>query len=92
MFDGVIRGLEANLTKTVVKCESFEHYFERRLLDQDFSFSVQSVNAILATILADINTLYATNITLDCGVIATTSKEYKRGETFLKVLQDMAGL
>lgn len=91
MFDGVIRGLEANLTKTVVKCESFEHYLDRRLLDQDYTIT-DYVHNILAEILVDINAVYSTNITLDCGIMTTTTKEYKRGETYLKVLQDMAGL
>lgn len=47
MFDGVIRGLEANLVKTTIKCESFEHYFDRRLLSSDQSFVNQSVNTII---------------------------------------------
>lgn len=90
MFDGVIRGIEANLIKTTLRCESFEHYFDRRLLDQDYVIT-NTVDYILADILWDINTKYQTNITLDCGVSTTTTKEYKRGESFLKILQDMAG-
>lgn len=50
MFDGVIRGFEANLAKTTIKCESFEHYFDRRLLDQDYTIT-NTVDFILADIL-----------------------------------------
>lgn len=90
LFDWVIRGIEADLTKTSIKCESFEHYFDRRLLDQDYTMT-DYVHNILWEILVDINAKYATNITLDCGILTTTTKEYKRGESYLKVLQDMAG-
>jgi len=91
MFDGVIRWFDADITKTTIKCESFEHYFERRLLVQDYTLN-DSINNILTDILVDINNTFQTNITLDCLVTATTTKQYKRGETYLKVLQDMAGL
>lgn len=91
MFDWVIRWFDADITKTTIKCESFEHYFERRLLGQDYTLN-DSINNILTDILVDINNTFQTNIVLDCLVLVTTSKEYKRGETYLKVLQDMAGL
>lgn len=90
IFDWVIRWFEADLEKTSIKLESFEHYFSRRILHQDYIFTDQSVDTILQTILDDINTRYQTNITLDCGISTLTSKEYKKAETFLKVLQDLA--
>lgn len=91
MFDWVIRWFDADLTKTNIKLESFEHLFERKLLHQDYTFTDQSVDTILQTILDAINTRYETNITLDCGITDLTTKEYKKAETFLKVLKDLAG-
>lgn len=90
MFDGVIRGFEANLVKTTIRCESFEHYFDRRLLATDQSFVAQSVNTIIQGLLTTINGAYNSGITLDCGITTLTSKQYKRGESFLKVLKDLA--
>jgi len=90
MFDGVIRGFEANLVKTTIRCESFEHYFDRRLLATDQSFVSQSVNTIIQWLLTTINGAYNSGITLDCGITTLTSKQYKRGESFLKVLKDLA--
>lgn len=90
MFDGVIRWFDADLQKTSVKLESFEHLLDRRLLHQDYTFTDQSIQTILSTILWDINTRYQTNITLDCGITTLTSKAYKKAETFLKVLKDLA--
>lgn len=91
MFDGVIRGFSATLTTTSVKLESFDHLFDRKLLHSDYTYTDQSIDAILVDILGDINTRHETNITLDCGVTDLTSKEYKKGESFLKVLKDLAG-
>lgn len=91
MFDWVIRWFDADLDKTEIKLESFEHLFDRRILHQDYNLSSQTVDTILQTILDDINTLYDTNITLDCGITDTTSKTYKKAESFLKVLKDLAG-
>lgn len=51
LFDGVIRGLEADLTKTSIKCESFEHLFDRRLLTTSYTLNNQTVDAILTTLL-----------------------------------------
>lgn len=90
MFDGVIRGFEANLVKTTIRCESFEHYFDRRLLSGDYSFVNQSINTIIQGLLTNLNGAYNSGITLDCGITTLTSKEYKRGESFLKVLKDLA--
>lgn len=90
MFDGVIRWFDADIDKTEIKMESFEHLCERRLLHSNYSFSWQTIQNILQTILNDINTRSQTNITLDCGISTTTSKEYKKGDTFLSVLQDLA--
>ena len=90
MFDGVIRWFDAWLDKTTIKLESFEHLLSRRLLHQDFTFTTQTFDYILQTILDHINWIYQTNITLDCWIITTTSKTYKKGETVLKVLQDLA--
>lgn len=92
LFDWVIRGVEADLEKTSIKLESFEHLLDRRLLHQDYTFTTQSIDTILTTILGAINTRYQTNITLDCGITETTSKDYKKAESFLKVLKDLAGL
>jgi len=91
MFDWVIRGFDADFEKTTIRLESFEHLFDRRLLHQDYNFSNQTVDSILSTILSAINSLYNTNITLDCGITTTTSKDYKKAESFLKVLKDLAG-
>lgn len=90
MFDGVIRWFEANLTTLSVKLESFEHLLDRRFLHMDYVSVSQTVDSVLSTILDDINTLYDTGITLDCGITDLTSKEYKDWESFLKVLQDLA--
>ena len=90
MFDGVIRGFEANLVKTTIRCESFEHYFDRRLLSGDYSFVNQSIDYIIQGLLNNLNSAYNSGITLDCGITTLTSKEYKRGESFLKVLKDLA--
>lgn len=90
VFDWVIRWFDADLTKTSIKLESFEHLFDRRLLHLDYTFTDQSIQTILSTILWEINTRFATGITLDCGITTTTTKEYKKGETFLKVLKDLA--
>lgn len=92
LFDGVIRGIEANLDATSIKCESFEHYFDRRILQNTYTYTWATIDAILTAILNDINTIYNTNITLDCWITTTTSKTYNKGETFLKVLKDLAGL
>lgn len=89
IFDGVIRWFESDLTKVSIKCESFEHYLDRRIMNQDYTMT-NTVHNILSLILTDLNTNYATNITLDCDIVAVTSKEYKRWESYLKVLQDMA--
>jgi len=78
------------LDKTSIKLESFEHLFERRLLHVDYTFTNQSVDTILQTILDAINTRYNTNIVLDCGITTLTSKTYKKAETFLKILKDLA--
>ena len=51
MFDGVIRGFGASLTTTSVKLESFDFYFEKRQLHNDYTFTDQSVDAILVDIL-----------------------------------------
>lgn len=92
MFDWIIRWFDADLEKTSIKLESFEHLFDRRLLQNNYNYTGATIDAILTTILNDINTTYNTNITLDCWIITTTSKIYNKGETFLKVLKDLAGL
>lgn len=43
----------------------------------DYVSVSQTVDSVLSTILDDINTLYDTGITLDCGITDLTSKEYK---------------
>lgn len=91
MFDGVIRGLDADLSKTTLRCESFEHYLERRLLGGDYSFTGQTIQNIIQGLLNNLNSAYNSGITLDCSITTTTTKEYKRGESFLKVLKDLAG-
>jgi len=91
MFDGVIRGFDADLNKTSVKLASFEHLLDRRLIHSDKSFSSVSVDSIVSDVLSEINTRYETNITLDCGITDITSKEYKKAETGLSILQDLAG-
>ena len=91
LFDGVIRWFDADIDKATVQLSSFEHYFERRILHQDYTYTGIQINTILADILDDINTRYETNITLASEVTTTTSKTYKNWETFLKVLQDLAG-
>lgn len=91
MFDGVIRGFEANLNKTRVICESFEHYLERRLLGGDYTFTGQTIDYIIQGLLNNLNSAYASGITLDCGITTLTTKTYKQGESFLKVLKDLAG-
>jgi len=90
MFDGVIRWFDADLDKTSIKLESYDHLFERRLLHVDYNYTDQSVDTILQDILDDINILYETNIILDCGISTLTSKSYKKAENFLKVLKDLA--
>lgn len=92
MFDGVIRWFEADLEKTSIKLETFEHYFERRILHDNFTFSSQTIDNILTTLLNDINIRYNTRISLDCWISQITNKEYKKWETFLKVLQDLSDL
>lgn len=91
MFDWVIRWFDADLDKTTIKLESFEHLLSRRLLHQDFNFTSQTFDYILQTMLDHINWIYQTNITLDCGITDLTTKDYKKAETFLKTLQDLAG-
>lgn len=91
MFDGVIRWFDADLSKTTVRCESFEHYFERRLLGGDYTFTGQTIQYIIQGLLNNLNGAYNSGITLDCTITTTTTKEYKRGESFLKVLKDLAG-
>lgn len=90
IFDGVIRWFDADLEKAIIRLESYDHLFERRILHADYNFTDQSVDTVLQTILDDINTRYQTNITLDCGISTLTSKSYKKAENFLKVLKDLA--
>lgn len=92
MFDGVIRWFEADLTKASIKCESFEHLLDRRVLHSNYTYTGATIDAILTAMLWDINTRYQTNITLDCWVLTTTTKTYNKWETFLKVLKDLADL
>lgn len=90
IFDWVIRWFDADLAKTTIKMESFEHVCSRRLLHQDLNFTNTAISSILVQVIDHLDSVQPTWFGLDCTVTTTLSKQYKKWDTFLSVLQDLA--
>ncbi len=93
IFEGVIRGYEPNLEGVVVNIMDFLGFFQRRILfSSDYTVSSEPVNDTLTNILAIMNGLDDTKITIDTTDILTNSvdPDFKRGEDFSKIVRDLA--
>jgi len=90
MFEWVIRWFWIDLEKTTIQFSSFEYLFDRRLIYSDKTYTTQSIDYILSDILDDINTRYNTGISLDCDITTTTSKTYKKWQSFYSIIKDLA--
>ena len=93
IFEGVIRGHEPNLSGTTVIIGDFSFLFMNRILwASDYTASAEAVNTTLTTILAAINSLDDTGISINATDILTTviNKEYARGDNFISIIKDLA--
>ena len=93
IFEGVIRGYEANFEGVTVNIANFLYLFSlRTLFSTGYTASSEAVNTTLTNILNTLNTTDDTGITLDTTDILTTvvNKEYERGDNFASILQDLA--
>jgi hypothetical protein len=93
IFEGVIRGYQADFEGVEVLFSDFGYLFERRILfASDYTATAENVDVTLSNILTQLNALDDMGITLDTEDILTTAvdKEYKRGENFLKILKDLS--
>lgn len=88
----VISWVEADLDRTRVFIRSFEWLFEKKVNDEDKSYSSQTIDAIVQDLLDDLNTRYDTGITLDCWVTDTVDLDLSKGVTFSSALQEVVKL
>lgn len=88
-FEGVISATVSSLYKTTVVCKDRLHILERRNLPSDYSANT-SISTILSTILASINGVDDTGMTLNCSIATTKNVSYTKDTNFLQVLRDVS--
>lgn len=93
IFEGIIRGFDANLEGVTVNIECFLGLLVRRILfASGYTASAEAVNTTLTNVLSTINTLDDTGITLDATDVLTTAvdKVFPRGEDVAEIIRDLA--
>ena len=92
VFSWVLIGLDGDLDFTTVICRTFSHLLDRRLITADLNFTNQTVDQIVTGLLQNINTNFATGISIDCGVTTVVAnKSYRFWQSVLACLRDLAG-
>lgn len=94
IFEGVIRGYNANLEGVSVECEDFLYLLSRRILSSsNLTMTADTVeNELQALFDTYINGVSPTGLDVNHTDIITSGihKEYSRGENMAKIIKDMA--
>lgn len=90
MFDWVIRTITSDLneTKITLNCRNF--LLKKKILYVDKTYTNQSITDVLQDIITHINSRDTWFITLNCDVVTTVTKSYKKKKNILDILKDLA--
>jgi hypothetical protein len=90
IFDGIIRWVEADLSKTKVILNDKIFLLKNKILYTDKSYTNTQIKSILIDVLDAINSRYDTWIILNSDILDQVTKTYKKWQTFFDILKDLA--
>lgn len=93
VFEGIIRGYEANFEGVTVNIADFLYLLSLRILfSSGYTASSEAVNTTLTTILGTLNATNDTGLTIDPTDLLTTvvNKQFERGDDFTSIVKDLA--
>lgn len=90
IFSGIIQGANVSFERVEVLMSDENYVFKKKKLYTNKTYTWVSISSILSEILWEMNTRYASWITLDCSISDLVTKDYKAGKSYLEIFKDLA--